>query len=415
MQTKQPWKYLNYLKDVFREDYMKFYMVKTMVSCFQPFQYWGVRLNAPLGITVKTKNQLKRIVDELAGFNPNDIVSLGELPKEFSKVLQDNTWDILFVQYTKGANAKKNLEKLTEYCSVQGEKIIVLLFIGCVPKEALETVPYSVSFNVDHTVPKLLNDTLWLIEMHEFIKDYSEYVRLDYEKLRSSMLASSEPIPDDLYILILAFALMYELHCYWLREEDNDLMRDSKNAVDKLLKELNDDTSTEEAAEWFREALWNAANLVSAIYDVESECIEKITLDNNYVVLFNSKFYTLSEKFFTKVCESLTDIANIPEIKEKLWDAKILVREGQNRTYWTKKITIRITNGSRERVHRICIDRSFIDGDNPITWAESIKIQGGESDEGIETEAGLQSGYGKLFESRCIEECFSFSVDRKNE
>ena len=142
--------------------------------------------------------------------------------------------------------------------------------------------------------------------------------------------------------------------------------------------------------------------------------MEKITLNNEHVVLYNSKFYALSDEFFTEVCTSLTDMANISEIKEKLWDAKVVEREGQNRTYWTKKIAVMIMDGSRERVHRVYIDRSFIDGDNPITWAESIKIRGGESDEGIETEVGLQSGYGNLFESRCIEECFPFSVDRKN-
>lgn len=321
----------------------------------------GIRLHYPIAILVDSMEAVERFQADFAIFD-SELVNANDSPKSFAKSLTDNHDDFVMILYSPGRNCAENMENLRN-----------IALGGCYEKRKLEAVPLVFFWRI--VPPEYDGGFAMVLEMDEttfvddykvcrdqFLKEVRDFILTHFEVVRyelGRMKAEENPMSGKDFKFFLAGAKILSLVFGNGRPEmERLIMERLKESVENAYAFTEDYSGSYQLVQGFIEALCQfVSNGGSVIYKDQMDDFKPSEWQEK--ILYDEKFYYISEACFEKICLPMRQFSTLNRIKIALEKAEILSIQGQGRIYRTKKLKV----GSGYDARYIWLERSKIDRD----------------------------------------------------
>lgn len=362
--------YYNKLQQYFGEDTEKLFLLK-MGSLIYPISaHKGNMLDGPMVICVKNKQRMKALIDFLRGYGISEIKTLVSRPREIRDILDNSEYGLTMFIFANGRYTKDNLQQISARCKEINKDRSLLVFIvlsGSIPEKYAKEMAGFVYLKDDKDInASILED---------------DFSRPMIETLQERILPSDSGINgqdtnnySELAFLVHAidfFRQFLQIKGATQKQID-DLVLKLECALDEIESEWQIADDCEVFAEAFRRVLLNTAmQMTSPILNrfwVEGEDINKIET----AMYYDDEAYYLLKDDFEGLCDQIKGNVSLSYVKQHLERAGVLVSEGKQRTYYSKKVEVITVFGFVTRVHRMKILRNKVDKDGEIYFLNQI-------------------------------------------
>lgn len=373
-------KYSDLLHIFGEENAAKVFVLKIGALFYPILRAEGFGLRAPVGIVVEDEEMIDLIVEELRGFSKPTMISLSERRKDFIDKVNGSEYELVTVLYKiSSTHNRENAFYLNEimtsgYADKRVfNKLPIVFFIGGIPSEVTDFLTGKIMF--DGRINGGSSE-FQLEQVSELLVLFGDYWTSIQEKMNDILADKNrrnvflEACREIALIYIKAEAKatddqrvirMFGMHVDAIKNSW-DVKNDYFDWIDKLRELMREEGQKLTAAE-------NRNKIIEWDYKLSENRL-----------LFDEKYYYITEHMFAFACSSLSYYVGQCEMKNALAEAGILVGEGVNRKYFSVKVPISTPNGIRVIGRRMRIRREWMDRPGELTWAEQIKLRRGKEE-----------------------------------
>lgn len=329
------------------------------------FRRQGIRAYAPIGVVVQSDAQADMLEEDLKIFRKTPRVALTDKNEDFCVKLRESKDDVVFVRYKSGKKAEYLLDILHSHAQSEsgsrerGMGLVVICFVGFVPMSAKKFFDFCFSVS-DATQEVALREGLSnsSVELKKLLVGFVlKKLSLVEWHLEKEKTTNSEWIVNGTCCRILrAAGIVFSL---LLEERDRENWQTSYEEIIRAVEYQSADFHIEmDLTSVVRRALYTAVEGGMRVVhkdELMGDDIRQIAK----ILLFDEKFYYLSEDAFSYICKSLEVYMSLRQIKAELTASGVLHGTGGDdgrRGYYTVKIPIYSVYGNliTPRMVRLC-------------------------------------------------------------
>lgn len=335
----------------------------------------GFGLRAPMAAVVEDEEMIRQIIGAWCGFAVPKIVLLGEKPINFKKEISMAEYELVAV-LCKGVSNwnRENLSYLNDVMlsrcvdSKVFTKMPVVFFIGGIPPELSDLLAGKIVFEKARVNGKTECGAEYTRHLLEQLSNYWPIIQ---DKLN---IVSCNDTQESIFLTACAEIALVLLNAEVKEDEEKRAIRMFEVYVNSL---KNAWTIRSDYSEWIErlrdQILEEGRTLIASLNRTSTFKGSWWALED--VLIFDKKYYYITESMFMKACIAMSHYIGRCEIKYALAEAGILIGEGSNRKYYSVKVLISTPKGLKAIGRRMRIIRGWIDRPGELAWHEQIEMQ----------------------------------------
>lgn len=370
------------LKKSYNSEAIKVFLMTALVATYPLLEELGFGISAPLTVIVHSERTIPVLTSQLCGFSKPAIIPVCATPKEFKLKFEESEYGLKCFRFGEGRYTPYNMETIFAECQriendISRRSLKIIFRVGKMP---LKFQAFLGGFVFIKESPKM--NALPCINSDVFLKKLIRFCLAhipEIKRIRKKLTIDMEGF-DTLEATAEILKLLLQLE---------DL---AQNKIDEIQAEF-DQVLSEMRDEWeciedprayaivFRQAICRYAREFNGVFDrehVPGEVGKKLELS----LLFDEYYYYVSSAILDKMIKMMPMAESPDFIKEQLVNAGVIVGEGRDRSYFSKKIEIVLSYGYVFRKRLVKLVRKMIDIPGELTLEQKIMMEReGETDE----------------------------------
>lgn len=298
----------------------------------------------------------------LKNFSCSKVESLSNMPSYFRKELLERRDDYFFLACNGRTARSENVDLLFELLETghyQGDRLqslVVLGFEGLVPPDfqgRVFAVPITLRPKYTQEFAETVNEWREIL-IHYCLKNFA-VIQRQLKACRQKDWKEAE----HLWLYASASILYLMIEDFDQKEVGNWRGRIKRN-ISLAIEKSDNLQDNEEIPELVVDAIYDYARHCSGMKERKSVIFNESDLQN--LSLYDDEYYYFSEKVFSEICSSLTQMVSYRQIKNALFETGHLCQDKGERRYGTCKVTIKTETGCRRarfcKLRRDRVDRT---------------------------------------------------------